>query len=235
MTSTPASRSAATRSMVPGVVPDAGADAQATVFVLARARKVGGLLEVLHRDHALELEVVTDDEHLLDAMLVQRLEHIVLGGVLGHGDEALLRRHDRRHGRIELGLEAQVAVRDDADHLAAADHGHAADAARAREIEHLANGHLGRDGDRVADHATLEFLDLGDFGSLRLGRHVPVNDTDAAFLRHGDGEARFGDRIHGSRQDRQAEADAACEAGGEVDFPEQNRRIGGHQQGRRRR
>ena len=78
-----------------------------------------------------------DHQHLLDAVLVQQREHFFLRRVLAHGDQALLRRHDRRHRRVELRLEAQVAVRDDADHLEPSHHRHAGDVLGARQLDAL--------------------------------------------------------------------------------------------------
>jgi hypothetical protein len=69
----------ATRSSVSPPVPTAAATLQRAALVLAGAREVGGLLEVLGRDHALEAEILVDDQHLLDAVLVQQLQHLFLG------------------------------------------------------------------------------------------------------------------------------------------------------------
>ncbi len=195
---------------------DRRADPQRTALVFRGARKLGGLLEVLDRDHALQVEVLIDDQHLLDAMLVQQREHLVLRRVLAHGDQPLLRRHDRGHRRVELGLEAQVAVRDDADRLGADDDRHAGDVLRARQLQHFADGLVGRDRDRLVDHAAFELLDPLHFARLGLDAHVLVDDADAAFLRDGDREARFGDRVHGGGQDRQIQADRAGELRAEV-------------------
>jgi hypothetical protein len=59
---------------------------------------------------------------------VQQQQHFVLGRVLAHRDQALGGRHDRGNRGVELELETQVAVRDDAHHLLALDHRHAGDA-----------------------------------------------------------------------------------------------------------
>jgi hypothetical protein len=118
------------------------ADPQAADAVLAGVRKFGGLLEILDRDHALQLVIAGDHQHLLDAVLVQQREHLFLGRVLAHRDQALLGRHHRGHRRIELGLEAQIAVRDDADHLGAEHHRHAGDVLRARQFDDLADRHV---------------------------------------------------------------------------------------------
>ena len=59
-----------------------GADAQRATLVFARQRIVVRFLNVLHGDHAAQLEAVlfVDDEQLLDAVLVQEAEHLVLVG-----------------------------------------------------------------------------------------------------------------------------------------------------------
>jgi hypothetical protein len=61
---------------------------------------------------------------------VQQHEDFLFRRILAHRDEAFGRRHDGRHGRVELLLEAQVAVRDDAHDLRAEHDGNARDALR---------------------------------------------------------------------------------------------------------
>ncbi len=85
-------------------------------------------------------------------------------------------------------------------------------------FQHLADGHLWRYRDGLTDHAAFEFLHLGHFGGLRLDGHVLVEDAHAAFLRHGDGQARLGDRVHGGREDGQSQPDAARELRSKVYF-----------------
>ncbi len=109
---------------------DRGADAQAPDTVLAGIRELGGLLKILHRDHALEFMIAGHHQHLLDAMLVQQREHLFLRRVLAHRDQTLLRRHDGGNRCIQLGLEPQVAMGDDADHLGAEHHRYAGDVLR---------------------------------------------------------------------------------------------------------
>src|SRR6185437_13966986 len=110
--------------------------------------ELGGLLEVLHGDHANELMVGVDDQYFLDAMPVKESEHLFFRRILPDGDEALLWRHHTGYRRIELLLEAQVAMGDDANGLFADYDRHSRDATRAREIEYLADGHRGRYRDR---------------------------------------------------------------------------------------
>ena len=67
----------------------------------------------------LQFVVAGDHQHLFDAVLVQQRQHFVLRGILAHGDQPLFGRHHRGTGASRLRLEAQIAVRDDADHLGA--------------------------------------------------------------------------------------------------------------------
>ena len=197
-------------------------DAQPPAVVLAGAREFLGLLEILHGDHADQLVRAAHHQQLLDAVLVQQREHLFLGSVLAHRDQALLRRHHRGDRGLELLLEAQVAVRDDADRLAADHHRNPGDAARAGEVQYLADRHVGRDRDRVADDAAFELLYPPDLARLRLDGHALVDDADATFLGDGDGEARLGHGVHGGRHQRHVEADAARDMGREVDLARQN-------------
>ena len=88
----------------------------------------------------------------------------------------------------------------------------------------------GGNGDRIDDDAAFEFLDAHDFARLGFDRHVLVNDADAAFLRHRDGQSCLGHRIHGSRQDRQAESYLASQRAGEIDFARQDVGARGNEQ-----
>ena len=110
--------------------------------------------------------------------------------------------------------------------FAALDDGHAGDAFRSSEVDDLTDRHVGRDGDRIADDAALEFLDARDFGGLPGDGHALVDDADAAFLRHGDGEACLGDGVHGGGHERKIEPDVAREASSQIDFAREDFRVG---------
>ena len=103
--------------------------------------------------------------------------------------------------------EAHIAIGEDADELAAlaVDNREAGNLARFLDQDDFADGLIGMDGDRIDHHAALELLDHLHLVGL-LGRgHVAVNDAHAAGLRHGDGEARLGHRIHGGGDERDIE------------------------------
>jgi len=163
-------------------------------------------------------------------MLVQQREHLFLRRVLANRDQPLLRRHDSRDRSVELGLEAQVAVRDDANRLGAHHYWHTRDVLGARQLQHFADGLVGGDGDRVMDHAALELLDPVHLARLGLDAHILVDDAEPAFLRDRDREARLGDRVHGGGQDRQIEADRAGELRAEIGVARQEIGVRRNQQ-----
>ncbi len=101
---------------------------------------------------------------------------------------------------------------------------------RAREFQHLADGGIGRHGDRVADDAGFEFLDAAHFVRLALRRDVLVDNAETPFLGQADGGARLRDRVHGRRQQRDIEADGARQGGFQVHVLGQDGRMRREQQ-----
>ena len=77
--------------------------------------------------------------------------------------------------------------------------------------ERVGQRRVGKDGDRIDDHAALEPLDLAHFLGLIGGLEIAVDDPDAAGFRHRDREPRLGDGVHRRGDDRQVEADRAGE------------------------
>ena len=118
---------------------DRSADAQPLAIVLARIRIVARLLDVLDRDQATQAERIVDDEHFLDAVLVQQRQHFLFGSAFLDRDQTLLARHDVLDRIVRFLLEAQVAIGDDADELLAVDDRHAGDVVRARDLHDLAD------------------------------------------------------------------------------------------------
>jgi hypothetical protein len=223
-TSTPASASV-------GRGANCGPDAEPALLVLAGAREIARLLDVLDRDHAAQAPLAVDDQHLLDAVAMQELEHLLARRVLAHGHQLLARRHHPRHRQVELLLEADVAVRDDADHLVAVrGHGQSGDALRPGQREDLADRCIRPDRDGILDDAALVLLDAPDLARLVGGGHVLVHDADAAFLRDRDREAGLGDRVHGGGDEGQVQPYPAGEAGRQVDLARQHLRVRGYEQ-----
>ena len=177
---------------------DRGANSQSAVLVLAGAREVARLLDVLHGDHAAQPPIAVDNQHLLDAMPVQQLQNLCARRVFPHGHELFAWGHDFRYRQVELLLEADVAVSDDSDDLVAVRRDRKArDSLRTRERDDIADRGVGTYGDRVLDDAALVLLDASHLARLVGRGHVLVDDADAAFLRDRDRESRLGDGVHG--------------------------------------
>ena len=93
---------------------DRGADAQAAEAVLARVRILDHLLDVLDGDQPLQPVPIVDDQKLLDLVAVQDCRAPLERRADRHREERLAR-HDVGDRALEVGLEPQVAVGQDAD------------------------------------------------------------------------------------------------------------------------
>lgn len=175
---------------------DRSADTQTTLVVLARERPGFGFLDVLDGHHALERELVVDDQDFFQTVLVQQVTHFVLVGAFADGDQTLFRRHHFANGDVQAGFKTDVAGGHDADELAIMQDWNAGDVVLTGQFEQVTNGRVSLDGDRILDHTRFELLDLAHFGSLLLDGHVLVDDADAAFLSHGDCQTGFSDGVH---------------------------------------
>ena len=65
------------------------------------------------------------------------------------------------------------------------------------------------DGKWIFYYATFVFFYCPDFARLLLDTHTLVDDADATLLGDGDGQTRFGHRVHGGRQQWDAHVDCA--------------------------
>ena len=129
-------------------------------------------------------------------MLVHQISRFFAVGILFDHDEPVTRRHDIGDGLVEIALETQVAVGHDADNLLALHDGDTGYFVLTGQVEHIAHGHVRRNGIGIFHYTALETLDLGDLRRLLFGSHVLVHNANAAFLRQGDCQTRFGDSIH---------------------------------------
>jgi hypothetical protein len=210
---------------------DSRTDPEAPVLVLAGTREVARLLDVLDGDHAAQPPPGVHHQHLLDPVAMQEQQHFLARRVLAHRDELLARSHDLRHRQVELLLEADVAVRDDADDLVAVGRDRQArNALGARESDDFADRRVGPHGDRVLDDSALVFLHAPDLACLVGGGHALVDDADAAFLGDGDRKPCLGDGVHRRGHERQVEPDAAGQARREVDLARKHVRVRGYEQ-----
>jgi hypothetical protein len=208
--------------------PDGGAAAQPAQRVLAGVRILDRLLDVLDRDQALQPEVLIDHQQLLDLGRVQDLARLIERGADRDREQPVLGHH-LVDGAIDVGLEAQVAVGEDADQAAflAAVVGDrdAGDAIAAHQLQRLEDAGVGGERDRVDDHPALRALDAIDLGCLLLDREVLVDDAEPALLRHRDGHLGLGDGVHRRAQQRHVEADVTREVGADVDLSGQHGRV----------
>ena len=201
---------------------DRRADAQTSQFVLAGQGMFAGFQDVFHRDESAQFECIVHHQHALDTVLVHQVARFVAVGIFLDHDEPVARRHDVGDGLVEIALETQVAVGHDADDLLALHHRQAGYLVLAGQVEHIAHGHVRRNGNGIFHHAALETLDLGDLCRLFFGGHVLVHDADAALLRQGNRQARLGDGVHRSGQQRNVQGDVAGKLGAQTDIARQD-------------
>ena len=193
---------------------DGSAHEQTTVSGLAGQRVLLGLHEVLDGDEAAEVALVVDDRQPFALVGPEQRRGVFAADAERAGDERH-RRHDLADGAgapLRDGDETQVAVGDDAEQLVVlVDDREAGDAVLAARLVELFERGLGVDGDGVGDHARLGALDEVDLVRLVVDREVAVQDADATLARHRDGHARLGDRVHGTRKQRDPQVEAAGE------------------------
>ncbi len=204
------------------------AAAQPAQGVFRRVRILDRFLNVLDGDQALQPELFVDDQQFLHLVLVQDLARAIERRPYRDGDEVLAR-HDVGDRPVHVRLEPEIAVRQNADELAflAAVVGdrHAGDAVLLHQLQRFVDAVSGGERDRVDDHAALGPLHAIDFRRLLLNRQVLVNHAEPAVLRHGDGEPRFGDGVHGRADERHVQPDVTREVGADVDFARNDKRV----------
>jgi hypothetical protein len=195
---------------------DRRAHAQPPELVLAGARVLDRLLDVLDRDQPLEVAVPVDDQHLLDAVLVELGLGLLQGRPLRDGDQVLLG-HQLGDRLVRVRLEAEVAVGEDADQMPfGAGHRHARDLVEGHHVERLADALVGAHGDGIDDHPRLTALDPVHLLGLGLDGEVLVDDADPPLLGQGDGQARLGHRVHGRGEDGDVHLDPAADLGAQI-------------------
>jgi hypothetical protein len=201
--------------------------------VLARDGVLDHLLDVLDRDEPLQPEVPVDDEELFDLVLVKDLARLVERRADGDGDE-VLPRHDVGNRPVHVRLEPEVAVGQDADEpallAAVLRDRHAGDPVFLHQIERLVDAPVGRERDRIDDHAAFRTLHPIDLRGLLLDRQVLVDHAEPALLRHRDGESGLGHRVHGGAHQRHVEADVPRQPRRHVDLGRQDVRMLRHEQ-----
>ncbi len=209
---------------------DRSADSQAALLVLRRERVLDPLRDVLDGDEALEPPVRVDHRELLDLVAVE--DRLGLGerGADRRCDEVPVR-HERRDGLRRVGLEAEVAVREDADeHALVVRDRDTGDAVALHQLERLGDGVRRSERDGLDDHPRLGALDLVDLGDLLSDGEVPVDDPETALARERDREARLGDGVHRRRDQRDVQRDRRRQPRDRRDVVREDARLGGDEE-----
>jgi hypothetical protein len=143
------------------------AHAKPSLVVLRGIGVLQPLLDVFDRDQALELKLVIHHEQLLYSVVVKDGLRLVQRRADGNRDQVLLG-HDLADRDVGAGLEAQIAIGQDADQLVVFGDRHAGDAIVAHHLEGVGDlvGRL--HGDRVDNHAAFRALHLVNLVGLLL-------------------------------------------------------------------
>src|SRR5207302_8560385 len=179
-----------------------GADDEAPLAVLRGQRIFLALGEVLDGDQPAQSAGVIDQRELLHLVALQQGERVVSADTHGRRHEGG-RGHDIANESIMVGLEADVAVGDDADQDSVG--------VRDRDTRDPVTAHqrVGRRDvvvrsarDRLGDHAGLGPLHDVYLCGLVLDRKVAMQDTDTTVARHRDRHPRLGHRVHRAGDER---------------------------------
>ena len=193
---------------------DGGRNTQPPLVVLRRVRVRDPLRDVLDGDEAAQHAVRVHDGQLLDLVAVEDALGLLESRALRRSDEPVAR-HQLRHRAVWLAVEAQVAVREDADEPAAlVRDGNAGDAVGRHQLERVGHAGVRPQRDGLDDHARLRAFDLVHLARLFGDGEVAVNDADATHARERDRHAGLGDRVHGRRDDGNPQLDRPREARG---------------------
>ena len=93
-------------------------------------------------------------------------------------------------------LEAQVAVGENPDQLAVFGNRQTGDAVLVHDLLGVGDLLVWRHGNRIRDHAALEFFDFLDFAGLSPYRQIAMDNSQTAFLGHGNRGLGLGHSVH---------------------------------------
>ena len=155
---------------------------QFAVFIFGSIRMFGCFDDVFDGHQAAKVEVVVNNQNSFKAMLVHQFLSVVECGAFFNRDQALGRCHDFTDLGVHAVFEAKVAVCNHTEDFFALNNGKTGNVVFASQTNHVGNNHVRTDGDRVGNHACFVAFNFINFGSLSLGCHVFMNNTDAAFL-----------------------------------------------------
>ena len=208
---------------------DRRAHAQASLLVFGGVGEFEFFLDVFYGDQAFEVVILIHHEQFFDAVALQDSFGFFERGAHGHGDEIFLG-HDVADGLIEVALESQVAIRQDADSRCPRVTG------SPDTLYLFMNSSAWRtdiSGPMVTGSTIMplsERFTRSISSACRSMRHIAVHESDAALPRDGDGQARVGDGVHGGGDDGNIQRDAARKERARIGVGGQHVGFAGHQQ-----
>ena len=209
---------------------DGGRHPQPPLVVLRRLGIRDALRDVLDGDQPAQHAGRIHDRQLLDLVAVEDPLGFLERRPHRCRDEAL-GRHQLRDRALGLAVEAQVAVGEDADEPATfVRDGNAGDAVARHQLQRVGDARVWPQRHRLDDHPRLRALDLVHLCGLVGNREVAVHDADAAEAGERDRHSCLRDRVHGGRDERDAQLDRPRETGRGGDVVREDVRLSRLQQ-----
>ena len=177
-------------------------DAQTAFGIFVGIREFGCFQNIFNCNQTFEFVLVVQYQNALNFVRMHDFAGFIDAGTFRNGNQTLAGGHDGRNRQIDTVFKTQVAVGHDTDHFAVFNNrqtGHFAFALCAH-FQDFADQCGRRNGNGIFHHAALMALHFGNGTRLQLRRHVFMDNADAAFLSHRNGQTRFGNGIHCSRK-----------------------------------
>ena len=209
---------------------DGGGAKQTTLLITGRVGILDCLFNILNGDQTGKMTVLIHQRQFFHTVLLQNGFCLFQSGADRGGDQPLLRSHHFGDLNVEIGHKPHIAVGDDTHQFAVLADGNTGDLEFTHQRIGFINKVIGRKEEGLIDNAVLTALYPLNFFRLLLDGHILMNDTDAAFPRHGDRHLAFGNSIHRGTHQRNIQLDLIGEAGIELDCIGQDLALGGHQQ-----
>ena len=206
------------------------AHTEATLGILAGIGVFGRFLDVFHGDHAAQIAGFIHHNNFLDTMLVQQCLHFVSANTFLHRHQPVLAGHDVFHTLVVVGDETRVAAGNNAHHLVTFHHRNAGNVVRISDADQFGHRGIGADSNRIFYHTGFVFFHHAHIARLVFGIHAFMEDTNAPFLRHGNGQAVLGDCIHGCGYQRNVQSDVPSQFGFQGHVLGQHIGMGRHKQ-----
>ena len=204
--------------------------AQTTLLVLASHRFVLGLRDVFIGNQTYEFACVVKNRKLLNLVLLQYLCS-GLEVCLDMCCNKVLACHHIIYGAVDVLLEAEVTVGDDADQMTLiVNNRNAADVIFRHQFKGCTDAAAALNGDGVVNHTILGTLHDSHLSGLLLDAHVLVNHTDASLAGNGNRHRGFCDCIHRSCHEGNLQFDVARKERFKRHGTREHLGIGGNQQ-----